>query len=68
MLQLLRRNTPLSLDAAHNLFGITFGMGIRNRAPRKGEEPVMMHYGDAVNMVDVVGNSILEHFNKFSSD
>jgi hypothetical protein len=26
----------MSLNVAHNLFGVTFGVGVRNRAPRKG--------------------------------
>jgi hypothetical protein len=35
------------------LFGTTFGIGIQNRAPKKGERPVTMHHGDIVNLIDI---------------
>ncbi len=37
-------------------FGTTFGVGIRNRAPNKGDAPCSMHHGDVVNYVDVSYN------------
>jgi hypothetical protein len=56
VLHFIRIDTELSLNVAHNLFGITFGLGVRNRAPRKGEQPVTMHHGDGVNMIDITRN------------
>jgi hypothetical protein len=52
-LQLVRLDTGSSLDCARKLFGSTFGIGIRNRAPNRGGQPVTMHFGDVVNIVDV---------------
>ncbi len=52
-LQLIRIDSETSFRFARNLFGVTFGIGIRNRAPKRGAEPVRMHFGDVVNMVDV---------------
>jgi hypothetical protein len=48
LLHLLCIDSQRSLSCARNLFGLTFGIGIRNRAPRKGEQAVMMHNGDVV--------------------
>jgi hypothetical protein len=50
VLQLIRIYSELSLNCARNLFGVTFGIGIRNRAPRKGEDLVTMHHGDVENV------------------
>ncbi len=55
-LTLLRIDTIASLSTARDLFGLTFGIGVRNRAPCKGEAPVTLHYGDVVNLVDVSAN------------
>jgi hypothetical protein len=52
-LQLLWLDSKSSLNCARNLFGITFGIGIRNRPPNRGCEPVTMHFGDVVNIVNV---------------
>jgi hypothetical protein len=35
---------------ARNLFGLTFGIGSRNRAPKKGDDIVTLHHGDIVNI------------------
>jgi hypothetical protein len=43
----------LTVFVVHAVY--TFGIGIHNRAPRKGEISVSMHYGDIVNLVDVHG-------------
>jgi cephalosporin hydroxylase len=45
------------LIVGQKLFGVTFGIGIRNRPPKKGETPVTMHHGDIVNLVDVRNNN-----------
>jgi hypothetical protein len=55
-LTLLRLDTIASLSTARHLFGLTFGIRVRNRAPCKGEAPVTLHYGDVVNLVDVSAN------------
>jgi hypothetical protein len=47
------------MEYARQIFGITFGVGIRNRAPNKGENPRSMHHGDIVNYVDVASNGNL---------
>lgn len=44
------------MSGARNLFGLTFGIGVRNRPPNKGEAPVTLHHGDVVNLVDVGSN------------
>ena len=53
---LLRLDTSNSMVCARRIFGITFGVGIRNRPPSKGEPPVRMMPSDAVNFVDVASN------------
>ena len=53
LLKLLRIDSTRSIEGARFLFGITFGVGIRNRPPNKGLPPRSMHYGDVVNIVDV---------------
>ena len=53
MLKLLRIDSARSIEGARQIFGVTFGVGIRNRAPKKGEPPRSIHYGDAANIVDV---------------
>jgi hypothetical protein len=55
-LQLIRIDSLGSMQCAREIFGNTFGIGIRNRAPKKGEPPRSMHYGDIVNYVDVLMN------------
>jgi hypothetical protein len=35
------------------LFGVTFGIGIRNRPPNRGVQPVTAHHGDVVNLINV---------------
>jgi hypothetical protein len=37
---------------ARKIFGNTFDIKIRNRAPQKGGSPVSIHYGDIINMID----------------
>jgi hypothetical protein len=53
LLKLLRIDSTRSIEGARLLFGITFGVGIRNRPPNKGQPPRSMHYDDVVNIVDV---------------
>jgi hypothetical protein len=55
-LTLLRLDTIASLSTARDLFGLTFGIGVQNRAPCKGEAPVTLHYGDVVNLMDFSAN------------
>ena len=55
---LVRFDSERSLIFAQKLFGVTFGIGIRNRPQKKGETPVTMHHGDIVNLVDVQNVSI----------
>jgi hypothetical protein len=59
-LNLVRIDSSRSMRCARNLFGTTFGIGIRNRAPRRGERPVLLHHGDVVNLVDVAGDGMLQ--------
>jgi hypothetical protein len=54
-LELIYIESVDSILCARNLLGTTFGIGIHDRAPKKGEFPVTMHFGDAVNLVDVHG-------------
>ncbi len=56
-LTLLRIDSSTSLSGARKLFGLTFGIGVRNRAPNKGKPTVSLHHGDVVNLVDVAHNS-----------
>jgi hypothetical protein len=67
-LHFIRIDTELSLNVAHNLFGITFGLGVRNRVPRKGEQPVTMHHGDGVNMIDITRNDPVDRNKEFTCD
>jgi len=53
---LLRLDTCQSMDGARKIFGYTFGVGIRNKPPSKGESPVRMKDSDAINFVDVASN------------
>ena len=53
-LQLIRVDSEFSIHFIRNLFGTTFGIGIRNRAPNRGGQPVSMHCGDVVNLVEVM--------------
>jgi hypothetical protein len=45
------------MSCARNIFGLTFGIGVHNRPPNKGEVPVRLHYGDVINFVDVASNN-----------
>ena len=36
------------------MFGVTFGIGIRNRPPNRGVQPVTAHHGNVVNLINVV--------------
>jgi hypothetical protein len=50
LLQIIRLDTEATLSWARGVFGTTFGIGTRNRAPKKGDAPVTLHYGDMVNV------------------
>jgi hypothetical protein len=52
-LTLLRIDPEISMPHARKLFGVTFGVGVRNRAPNKGEPPVLLTHADFVNLVNV---------------
>ena len=52
-LTLLRLQCSASLTAAKCVFGRTFGIGVRNRSPTKGDPGVTLHYGDVVNLCKV---------------
>ena len=56
VLKLLRIDCEESMACAHELFGTTFGIGIHNSPPKKGEEMHSMHHGDIVNIVNVREN------------
>ncbi len=64
VVHLIHIDSESSLSCTCNLFGVAFGIGIRKRAPRKGEEPVTMHHGDVVNVVDIT-NDVLDHTMEF---
>jgi hypothetical protein len=51
--QLVHIDSVGSLQCAQSLFGITFGIGTRNRPLNKGEKVVTLHHGDAINLVDI---------------
>jgi hypothetical protein len=55
-LKLVRIDSLNSLIGARKIFGLTFGAGVRNRAPNKGEPEVSLHHSDVVNLVDVDSN------------
>jgi hypothetical protein len=63
MVTLVRIDSPDSMRSACNLFGITFGIGIRNKPPNKNEAPRSIHFGDIANLVDVglPENAALDH-------
>jgi hypothetical protein len=52
-LTLIRIDSDLSLSCARKLFGTTFGVGVRNRAPNKAESPVPLRNADLVNLVNI---------------
>lgn len=56
-LTLVRVDCLNSLVGARKIFGLTFGIGVRNRAPNKGEPTVFLHHSDVVNLVDVNSNN-----------
>jgi hypothetical protein len=69
-LQLVHIDSVGSLKCAQSLFGITFGIGTRNRPPNKGENAVTIHHGDAMNLVDIPaanGGVALNRFAEFVS-
>jgi hypothetical protein len=41
-LQLIHLDTDATMNWARNLFGLTFCIGCRNRAPKKGDDPVTL--------------------------
>jgi len=47
------------------MFGDTFGIGIRNRAPKVGEPPQMVCFGDIVNIVNVNANNPLDDAERY---
>lgn len=53
---LLRLDSSRSICSARALFGLTFGIGVRNRAPNKGDPSVSLHHADIVNVADVASN------------
>jgi hypothetical protein len=53
---LLHLDTCQSMDGAHKIFGHTFGVGIRNEPPSKGESLVRMKDSDAIKFIDVASN------------
>jgi hypothetical protein len=67
-LELVRIDTPMSMSCARELFGITFGVGIRNRAPNKGDNPVTMHHGDIVNLVNVNQQVLVDRDQEFVAE
>jgi hypothetical protein len=65
-LQLIRLDTATTMNWARNLFGLTFGIGRRNRAPKKGDAPVRLHHGDIVNVAVVPNrNGAADRFVEF---
>jgi hypothetical protein len=46
-----------NLSSARSLFGCTFGIGVRTRAPNKGDPSVTLHFAGAVTLLDVPPNS-----------
>lgn len=60
-LKLLRIDSPRTMQCARQIFGNTFGVGIRNRAPNKGNPPRSMHHGDIVNVVNVSNDQLLDY-------
>ncbi len=56
-LKLLRIDSIEAMLCARDIFGITFGVGIRNTPPKKGERARSMHHGDVVNVVHVAQNA-----------
>jgi hypothetical protein len=65
-LQLIRLDTTTAMNCARNLFGLTFGLGSRNRAPKKGDSAVRLHHGDIVNVVAVEDrNAAADRFVEF---
>jgi hypothetical protein len=61
ILHVIRIDCEASLKCACRIFGLTFGLGIRNRALCKGDDPVTMHHGDIVNMIDTTDNNFTNH-------
>jgi hypothetical protein len=56
-LTLVRIDSSVSMSGARKIFGQTFGVGVRNRPPKKGENPVSLHYSDVGYLVDVLDNA-----------
>ncbi len=63
MVALVRIDSTDSMRSACNVFGITFGIGIRNKPPNKNEAQGSIHFGDIANLVDVglPENDALDH-------
>jgi hypothetical protein len=40
------------MQSACEVYGITFGIGVRNKPPNNNEPPWSIHFGDIVNVVD----------------
>jgi hypothetical protein len=55
-LTLVHIDSPVSMSGACRIFGQTFGVSVRNRAPNTDENPVSQCYADVVNLVDVADN------------
>jgi hypothetical protein len=67
-INLLRLDSNLSLTATRSLFGRSFGIGVRNRPPKKGEPPISLHVADAVNIVDVGENKYADRLKELVLD
>jgi len=69
-LVMIRIATPAAMERAHEVFGLTFGVGCRNEAPLKGHARRVLLQGDSVNVVNVhsAENSIVQcRFKEFIS-
>jgi hypothetical protein len=69
LFKLLRIDSHRSMEGARQIFGSMFGIGIRNRAPKKGELPRSVHFGNIVNVVNVSldeGINEMERFKEFT--
>lgn len=56
ILTLVRIDCLIGLEGARKIFGSTFVIGVRNRAPNKGESRVTLYHSDIVNFMDVQSN------------
>jgi len=53
------------MEGARQMFGDTFGIGIRNRALKVGEPLQMVRFGDIVNIVNVDANNPLDDAERY---